>query len=131
FEVHDGPRVISDAFDKVTLKALAGEPVVTSASLPPGKSTMRFGMVDDQGRRASIDRPLTLGLHLASGGDLEFSDVFAGVATGVHSNPRIPVDASYGPLVALLEVYGASSAAFDDVAVEFALHGDDGANRAA
>jgi hypothetical protein len=90
FEVHDGPRVISDAFDKVTLKTLAGEPVVTSASLPPGKYTLRFGMVDDQGRRASVDRPLTLGLHLATAGDLEFSDVFAGVAAGGHFNRASP-----------------------------------------
>jgi hypothetical protein len=131
FEVHDGGRVIADAFDKVSLKGLAGEPVVTSASLPPGKYIMRFGMVDDQGRRASVDRPLTLGLHAASLGDLEFSDVFAGVATGGHFKPRITVDPSAGEVVALLEVYGASNAAFDDVAVEFALHGDDGANRAA
>ena len=131
FEVHDGARVISDAFDKVTLKALAGEPVVTSASLPPGKYTMRFGMVDDQGRRASVDRPLTLGLHLATAGDLEFSDVFAGVATDGHFKPRITVDPGAGQVVALLEVYGASKEALDNVAVEFALHGEDGANRAA
>jgi VWFA-related protein len=131
FEVHDGPRVISDAFDKVTLKTLAGEPVVTSASLPPGKYTMRFGMVDDRGRRASVDRPLTLGLHLASAGDLEFSDVFAGIAAGGHFKPRITVDPGAGQVVALLEVYGASKEALDNVAVEFALHGEDGANRAA
>ena len=131
FEVHDGARVISDAFDKVTLKTLAGEPVVTSASLPPGKYTMRFGMVDDQGRRASVDRPLTLGLHLATAGDLEFSDVFAGVAADGHFKPRITVDPGAGQVVALLEVYGASKEALDNVAVEFALHGEDGANRAA
>jgi VWFA-related protein len=131
FEVHDGPRVISDAFDKVSFKALAGEPIVTSASLPPGKYTMRFGMVDDQGRRASVDRTLSLGLHLATSGDLEFSDVFAGVATGGHFKPRISVDPGNGEVIALLEVYGASKESFDNVAVEFALHGDDGANRAA
>jgi VWFA-related protein len=131
FEVHDGPRTISDAFEKVSFKALAGEPVVTSASLPPGKYTMRFGMVDDQGRRASVDRPLTLGLHLASAGNFEFSDVFAGVAAGEHFKPRITVDPSAGQLIALLEVYGESKEAFDSVAVEFALHGEDGVNRAA
>ena len=131
FEVHDGPRVISDAFDKVSFKALAGEPVVTSASIPPGKYTMRFGMVDDQGRRASVDHPLSLGLHLATGGDLEFSDVFAGVATGGHFKPRITVDPASGQLIALLELYGTTKDAFDNVAVEFALHGEDGANRAA
>jgi VWFA-related protein len=131
FEVHDGSRIVSDAFDKVSFKTLAGEPVVTSASLPPGKYTMRFGMVDDQGRRASVDRPLSLGLHLATGGGLEFSDVFAGVAAGGHFKPRITVDPGVGQAIALLEVYGASKDAFDNVAVEFALHGEDGANRAA
>jgi VWFA-related protein len=131
FEVHDGQRVISDAFDKVSFKALAGEPVVTSASLPPGRYTMRFGMVDDEGRRASVERSLSLGLHLATAGGLEFSDVFAGVATGGHFKPRITVDLSSGEVIALLEVYGAGKDAFDNVAVEFALHGEDGANRAA
>src|SRR5204863_55268 len=82
FQVHDGARVISDAFDTVSFKTLAGEPVVTSASLPPGKYTLRFGFVDDQGRRASVDRPLTLGLHQAGASDLQFSDVLAGVAVG-------------------------------------------------
>ena len=129
--MHDGPRVVSDAFDKVSLKALAGEPVVTSASIPPGKYTMRFGMVDDQGRRASVDHPLSLGLHLATAGDLEFSDVFAGVATGGHFKPRITVDPASGQVIALLELYGTTKDAFDNVAVEFALHGEDGANRAA
>jgi VWFA-related protein len=130
FEVRDGQRVISDAFDKVSFGTLAGEPVVTSASLPPGNYTMRFGMVDDQGHRASVDRPLSLGLHAATTGDLEFSDVFAGVAAGGHFKPRITVDAGTGQIIALLEVYGASREAFDNVIVEFALHGEDGAHHA-
>jgi hypothetical protein len=92
---------------------------------------MRFGMVDDEGRRASVERPLSIGLHLATAGGLEFSDVFAGVATGGHFKPRITVDPSSGEVIALLEVYGTSKDAFDNVAVEFALHGEDGANRAA
>ena len=128
--MNDGARVISDAFDTVSFKTLAGEPVVTSASLPPGKYTLRFGFVDDQGRRASVDRPLTLGLHQASASDLQFSDVLAGVAVGGHFKPRISVDASAGQIIALLEVYGASRGAFDNVAIEFALHGEDDVNYA-
>jgi hypothetical protein len=131
FEVHDGSRVISDAFDTVSFKTLAGEPVVTSASLPPGKYTLRFGVVDDQGRRASVDRPLTLGLHQAGASDLQFSDVLAGVAVGGHFKPRISVDAAAGQVIALLEVYGASRAGFDKVDIEFELRGEDGASYAA
>ncbi len=130
FEIHDASRVISDAFATVSFKTLAGEPVVTSASLPPGKYTLRFGFVDDQGRRASVDRPLTLGLHQAVASDLQFSDVLAGVAVGGHFKPRISVEASAGQIIALLEVYGASRAALDNVAVEFALHGEDGVDYA-
>jgi VWFA-related protein len=131
FEVHDGLRLISDAFDKVSLKTLVGEPLVTSASLPPGKYTMRFGVVDDQGRRASVDRPLTVGLHLAAVDGLEFSDVFVGVAANNHFKPRITVDPDIAQVIAFVEVYSASRAAFDKLAVEFALRGEDGANRSA
>jgi VWFA-related protein len=130
FEIHGASRVISDAFDTVSLKALAGEPMVTSASLPPGKYTLRLGFVDDQGRRASVDRPLTLGLHQAGAGDLQFSDVLAGVAVGGHFKPRISVDTSAGHVIALLEVYGAPAATFDNVAIEFALRRADGTNHA-
>jgi len=75
-------------------------------------------------------RPLTLGLHQASASDLQFSDVLAGVAFGGHFKPRISVDASAGQIIALLEVYGASRGAFDNVAIEFALHGEDDVNYA-
>ena len=41
------------------------------------------------------------------------------------------VDPGADQIIALLEVYAASAAAYGHVAVEFALRGEDGANRAA
>jgi VWFA-related protein len=129
FEVHDGARVISDAFDKRNAHDLTAEPIVTSASLPPGKYSLRFGVVDEQGRRASVDHPLSVGLHAA--GNLEYSDVFAGIAVNGHFKPRITADPAAGAAIAILELYGTSRDAFENVSVEFALHGADGVNRAA
>lgn len=129
FEVHDGDRIIADAFEKTKVKDAASGVLVTSASLPPGAYTLRFATLDDKGRRASVDHPLVTDLQQFSG--LKLSDVFVGEAVDGHFQPRIALDASVQQLVTFVEVYGKESKDFDNVSVEFALRGMDGANRGA
>jgi VWFA-related protein len=129
FEVHDGDRIIADAFEKTKVKDAASGVLVTSASLPPGAYTLRFATLDDKGRRASVDHPLVTDLQQFSG--LKLSDVFVGEAVDGHFQPRIALDASVQQLVMFVEVYGKESKDFDNVSVEFALRGMDGANRGA
>jgi VWFA-related protein len=127
FEVHDGDRIVADAFEKTRVKNAASNVLVTSASLPPGAYTLRFATIDDKGRRASVDHPMATELHEI--GPVRVSDVFVGEAVEGHFQPRIALDAAAAQLVAFVEVYGPTATAFDGVSVEFSLRGMDGANR--
>jgi len=127
FEVHDGDRIIADAFEKTKVKDAASGVLITSASVPPGAYTLRFATIDDKGRRASVDHPLVTDLQQL--GDVKVSDVFVGEAVDGHFQPRISLDASVPQLVTFVEVYGKDAGAFDNVSVEFSLRGIDGANR--
>jgi VWFA-related protein len=129
FEVHDGDRIVADAFEKTKVKDAASGVLVTSASLPPGAYTLRFATIDDKGRRSSVDHPLVTDLQQL--GDVKVSDVFVGEAVDGHFQPRISLDSSVPQLVTFVEVYGKDASAFDNVSVEFALRGMDGANRGA
>jgi hypothetical protein len=103
--------------------------LVTSASLPPGAYTLRFATIDDKSRRASVDHSLVTDLQQL--GEVKVSDVFVGEAVDGHFQPRISLDASVPQLVTFVELYGKDASAFDNVSVEFALRGMDGANRGA
>ena len=127
FEVHDGDRIIADAFEKTRAKNAASNVLVTSASLPPGAYTLRFATIDDKGRRASVDHPMVTELHEI--GRVRVSDVFVGEAVDGHFQPRIALDAAAAQLVTFVEVYGPTATAFDGVSVEFSLRGMDGASR--
>ena len=129
FEVHDGDRIVADAFEKSKVKDAASGVLVTSASLPPGAYTLRFATIDDKGRRASVDHPLVTDLQQL--GDVKVSDVFVGEAVDGHFQPRISLAASVPQLVTFVELYGKDASAFDNVSVEFSLRGMDGANRGA
>ncbi len=130
FEVHDGDRIVADAYEKAAAKDpdTTGE-VVTSANLPPGSYVIRFATVDARGHRASVDHTLTVGLHDAP--NLQFSDVFVGEAVSGHFKPRISVDAAATQLVSIVELYSTGIAAFNGLSVEFALRAADGTSRAA
>ena len=129
FEVHDGDRMVADAYEKSPTKGGASGTIITSASLPPGSYTMRFVTVDGRGRRASVDHPLNVELHEAAG--LQYSDVFVGQAVDGHFSPRISVDVSATSLVSFVELYAVDKSIFSGITVEFSLRGADGAARAA
>jgi VWFA-related protein len=129
FEVHDGDRIVADAFEKTKVKDAASGVLVTSASLPPGAYTLRFATIDDKGRRSSVDHPLVTDLQQL--GDVKVSDVFVGEALNGHFQPRISLDASVSQLVTFVELYSKEASIFDNVSVEFSLRGMDGANRGA
>lgn len=129
FEVHDGARIVADAFEHTKAKDVSQHSLVTSANLAPGNYTMRLAVVDAQGRRASVEHPLAVGLHDLQ--DLQYSDVFVGEAANGHFRPRIVIDAASQQVVAFVELYTTDKLTFNRVSVEFALHAADGANRAA
>ena len=129
FEVHDGDRIVADAFEKAKVKDAASGVLITSASLPPGAYTLRVATIDDKGRRASVDHPLVTDLQQL--GDVKVSDVFVGEAVDGHFQPRISLAGSVPQLVTFVEVYGKDARVFDNVSVEFSLRGMDGANRGA
>ena len=129
FEVHDGDRIVADAFEKAKVKDAASGVLITSASLPPGAYTLRVATIDDKGRRASVDHPLVTELQQL--GDVKVSDVFVGEAVDGHFQPRISLAGSVPQLVTFVEVYGKDARVFDNVSVEFSLRGMDGANRGA
>ena len=129
FEVHDGDRMVADAYEKSPTRESTSGTIITSASLPPGSYTLRFVTVDGHGRRASVDHPVNVELHEAAG--LQFSDVFVGQAVDGHFSPRISVGASATDLVSFVELYAADKSIFDGVSVEFSLRGADGAARVA
>jgi VWFA-related protein len=129
FEVHDGDRIIADAYEKTKVKDAATGVLVTSASVPPGAYTLRFATIDDTGRRASVDHPLVADLQQL--GPVKVSDVFVGEAVDGHFQPRITLNAAAQQLVAFVEVYGKDPSVFENVSVEFSLRGMDGANRGA
>ena len=128
FEVHDGDRIVADAFEKAKVKDAARR---ADQLCQPAARRLRCCVCHHrrQGPPRSVDHPLVTDLQQL--GDVKVSDVFVGEAVDGHFQPRISLAASVPQLVTFVEVYGKDASAFDNVSVEFSLRGMDGANRGA
>jgi hypothetical protein len=143
FEVLDRGRVIADAFDhglpRGSSATEGGVMLVTAASLPAGRYTLRFAAIDGAGRRGSVEHPIAVGLRMthasmgqaASPERLYFSDLLVGTEVDERFQPRLQFTAATGVVSALLELYGGPQSGLDRAAVEFEVRGLDGATRSA
>lgn len=130
-EVVDQGRIVADAFQDAapgTTPATDDPAVLTAIDVPPGTHVLRFAALDPAGRRGSVEHPFTAALGRA--GDVQVSDLLAGVEAGGRFEPRVEVPAS-GPLTLLIELYAADETLLDGAEVEFSLTGRDGASRGA
>lgn len=102
--------------DTATQSATDGIRAITAAQLAPGRYRLRAAVVDPGGRTGSLEMPLGVGLRPA--GSLQLSDLFVGAAAGDRFAPatRVPAD---GTIEALLEIYTAEPADFDQLMVAF------------
>jgi hypothetical protein len=113
--------------------------LVTSASLPAGRYTLRFAVIDSAGRRGSVEHPIAVGLRMtheaeagtASPERLYFSDLLVGQDVGSRFQPRLELAAANGAISALLELYGGKDSGIGKSTVEFDVRGLDGATRVA
>lgn len=128
YEVLQGERIVVDAFEDANTTA-ASRVLVTTTSLPPGSYRVRFAAVEADGRRGSVEHPVTAALHGAA--PLQYSDVFAGEAVDGRFQPRIRVRAAARELTAFIELYAANDAAYEEAEVEFTLVDAAGATHAA
>jgi VWFA-related protein len=132
FELHDGKRVVADAFKRMRneLAAQAGSTpvIVTSVKTAPGSYSLRFGIVDAAGHRAVTEHPVVFGLHPAP--PFLVSDVFVGERTNGRFRPHIAFPGAAN-LDAFVELYLDGTRDLKDTSVEFAVVGADGASRSA
>jgi VWFA-related protein len=112
----DGKPVF-ETNDTTPAAAADGTRAVTAAQLAPGQYRLRTAVVDAAGRTGSVEMPLGVGLRPA--GTLQLSDLFVGTSverfvpsSQVRSNTAIS---------ALLEIYTADVAAFEQVTVALEL----------
>lgn len=125
YEIRDERRIVADGFDqKRDERAADGSSSVvlmSTASLPPGTYTLRLAVTDAEGRRGSIERPLSVRLHDAGGASC--SDLFVGSAVDGRFQPHVSFPGSADRIVAFIELYLDDSAG--EAAVEFTLRGAD------
>ena len=91
--------------------------VTAGLQLAPGRYRLRFAAVDGDGRAASVETPLGVGLRAAA--DLQASDLMLG-APGATFTPAFSVPAGT-PVSGLLELYSADAERFAGARVYFEL----------
>jgi VWFA-related protein len=128
--VDDQNRVAASFTGKRTLSSLAGSPTeplsfLVSAAVEPGIYSLRFGVVDPEGRRGSVIRDVNAwklaGEEFASG-DLVVGNVpAAGQGVPAAVEPHVIGDA----LAMVVELYSTNESAWNGTAVTFEVADDE------
>lgn len=122
FEIREpGGRIVgsgSDSGGEPASASTSDQVLVMSANLRPGSYTLHFAVVDEEGRRGSLERPLMVALHDAA--PLTCSDLFVGEAVDGRFRPRISFGKATHQLVTFVELYSPRTLP-DQVVVEFML----------
>ena len=122
WEVRDGAKPITNAFDRVTFAAPPAS-LGAAVNLAPGRYTMRLAVATPDGRIGSVEHPLVVESHGTPA--VGVSDLFVGDAVQGRFQPRVSIRRGTEDLVAFLELYPAS----EDVAglqVDFEMDGPQG-----
>ena len=110
--------------DGVATELDDGARVVAAVQLAAGLYRLRFAAVDAAGKGGTVEAALPVGLRSAA--DIQFSDLFVGVARTTFL-PVMRAPRSTSTLSAFVELYSSDPARFDAVAVELELRTASGA----
>jgi VWFA-related protein len=95
------------------------DPIVTATQVGPGSFRIRFAAIAGDGREGLVEATLPVGLR--AHGDVQSSDVIAGVATADRFVPRSAFPAGQ-EIQALVELYATDTEKFAGVTVTWELY---------
>jgi VWFA-related protein len=124
--VDDQNKVVTSWGNKQTLSPAgksANEPLafLSGVAVEPGNYSLRFGVVDAEGRRGSVVRDVSA--WKLTGEELAVGDLFVGTmtATGPGLSASVEPHLSSGTVAAYLELYSTSDATFDGTTVRLEI----------
>jgi hypothetical protein len=124
-------RLVASAGDKYKLAANAGSPneplhFSTAAVLDPGLYSLRFAVVDAEGRRGSVSRDLTV--FKMEGEEFATSDLIIGnlQPAGQGMRPTVEPHVTADRLAAYLEMYSKAPETLAATTVTFEIVSDEG-----